>query len=57
MAKNISDYLDEYADKFGENFPTYCMLSATDSEVIKIIKRCLERNEPYEVTTETGVVY
>lgn len=42
------DLLLKYVERFGDNFPTHLMLGVDESEINKIILKCLETNTPYE---------
>jgi hypothetical protein len=44
----FSKKLFEYADRFGENFPTYNYLYASEAEIIEKINECLEKGKPIE---------
>lgn len=46
-------YLFEYADTFGENFPTFLFRNKSMAAVIEIIKQCLKDKKPVK-TKETG---
>lgn len=41
--------LEEYADRFDENFPLFIVRNMDEDEIIKVIDECLEKGEPYEV--------
>lgn len=40
--------LEEYQDHFEENFPLMLCRTMEDEEIIEIIEKCLEDDEPYE---------
>lgn len=40
--------LMEYADRFGENFPTMEYRYATMAQIIEMINKCLEAGKPME---------
>ena len=42
----LDEYLQKYIDAFGEGFPMYQLgRTRTESEIIEIIKRCLDVNK------------
>lgn len=49
--------LQEYMDRFGEQFPLMMVQGMEDSEIIKLVDGCLESGEPYEPDYEDGVLY
>ena len=49
--------LQEYKDKFGEQFPLMMVMGMDDSEIIKLIDGCIESGEPYAPDFEGGVCY
>ena len=44
----LDKLLDEYQEQFEENFPMMLCRHMDDEEIITIINKCLEENEPYE---------
>lgn len=40
--------LDEYQERFEENFPLMLCRTMEEDEIIKIIQKCLDDDEPYE---------
>ena len=50
----IDKYLNEYLDKFGENFPIFGFMGIPDDEIIKTIKKCLKTGKPYVLKTKDG---
>lgn len=49
--------LDEYREKFDEQFPLMLVRGMTDDEIIKIIDECLESGKPYEPKLDPDVLY
>ena len=47
MASLFSKKLFEYADRFGENFPTFDFQYASEAEIMNLIDKCLETGKPY----------
>lgn len=47
MASLFSRKLFEYADRFGENFPTFDFQYYSEAEIMEIIDKCLETGKPY----------
>lgn len=44
----LDKLLDEYQDHFEENFPLMLCRTMEDEEIIEIIEKCLENDEPYD---------
>lgn len=49
--------LNEYAKKFGENFPIFMVRGMSEDKVVKTIDECIKNNKPYEVETDDDVSY
>ena len=51
----IDEYLQKYADTFGEGFPMYQLgRTRSDEEIIAIIEKCLNENKTaYELNLVT----
>lgn len=49
--------LQEYKDKFGEQFPLMMVRGMDDKDVVKLINDCLESEKPYEPDFNEGDVY
>lgn len=47
MASLFSKKLFEYADRFGENFPTFEFQYSSEAEIMTEIDKCLETGKPY----------
>ena len=44
----LDKLIDEYQDHFEENFPLILCRTMEDIEIIEIIEKSLENDEPYE---------
>ena len=55
IANNLNDLLDQYVDTFDNTFPIQFM-GVSEEEAIKILKECLEKNEPYEFEYDMNTV-
>lgn len=44
--EELTKKLYEYADTFGDNFPTFLYPNATPIEIITIINECIKKGEP-----------
>lgn len=44
----LDKLLQEYADKFGDNFPLVYVRHLEEKEIIELIKNAINKNEPYE---------
>ena len=44
--------MDKYKDKFGECFPLMLTRGMSDKQIMKLVKKCLDDNKPYEVDNE-----
>lgn len=53
----MDEILNEYADKFNENFPIVSFMGTPEDEIIKIVRNCIDKNKPYEMNYEEGVLY
>lgn len=53
MRKSYDQLLDEYAEKFGEAFPSR-MVSDAD-EAVEIMEKCLKSGTPYNPYEEEGL--
>lgn len=43
----LKDLLQQYVDRFGENFPVFMHMGQPNDELIRLIKQCLEKGKPY----------
>lgn len=48
MASAFSNKLFEYADTFGENFPTFNFPYASEAEIMAKIDECIKTGKPYK---------
>ncbi len=55
--KKMEKLLQEYVEKFSDNFPLFMVLSITDSEIIKILEDSIANNRKYNPEVIEGVVY
>lgn len=53
----LFEYLQKYVKAFDENFPIYEFMGVDEDDVIKIIKKCLEKGKPYEADDAKGILY
>lgn len=53
----MDELLIEYAERFKQNFPIFCMMGASENEVKSIIQKCLETGIPYEPETSSTKTY
>lgn len=44
----MDDLLLKYADRFGENFPTFMFQGTPEDEMVEIIQQCLDDGAPYD---------
>lgn len=49
--------LDEYLDKFGENFPIYMTRQMTDDQLLSTIEGAIKSGKPYSPKIEEDVLY
>lgn len=52
----MDEKLNEYVDKFGENFPIFYYRGRSEGEVIDIIDDCLKSEKPIKVDDVDGEV-
>lgn len=48
MASTFEEKLFEYADTFGENFPTFNFPYESEAKIMAMIDECLKRGKPYD---------
>lgn len=54
----MDEYLIKYRDLFGENFPYFAVRRAgSETEIIEIIKHCIETKTPYNADYEEDTDY
>lgn len=44
----LNELINQYVDRFGENFPIFALRGTPEKEVIAILKQCLQDGTPYE---------
>lgn len=49
----LKEWLLKYRDRFDENFPIFMLRGTPEDEVIEIIKKCLDQNNPFIVDFDT----
>ncbi len=50
----LEQKLNEYAEKFDENFPVFFFRNSSEEEIIKKIDECLEAGKPFENDADNG---
>ncbi len=53
----LNEKLQEYKERFDDNFPVMCFMGVADEEIVKLINKALDNNKPYVMDFENGVVY
>lgn len=48
MKKTLFDLLDEYKEKFGDQFPMMMMLSTPEEEIMDAIQKCLDSGKKFK---------
>ena len=48
MKDELDQLMDEYAERFDDQFPRMMMMSAPDEEVIAAIRQCLDTGQPFD---------
>lgn len=43
----MPELIEQYAEKFNENFPWFALMGMDDEEVEAIIQECLDKGTPY----------
>lgn len=43
----MPELIEQYAEKFNENFPLFVLMGMDDEEVEAIIQECLDKGTPY----------
>lgn len=43
----MPELIEQYAEKFNENFPLFALMGMDDEEVEAIIQECLDEGTPY----------
>lgn len=44
----MPELIEQYAEKFNENFPLFALMGLDDSEVEAVIQECLDKGTPYQ---------
>jgi hypothetical protein len=44
---SIDKLLQDYADKFDDNFPIFALLHIEEKEIADLIRKAIDNNEPY----------
>lgn len=44
---NVVELIEQYVERFHENFPLFALMSMEESEVEAIIQDCLDKGTPY----------
>lgn len=53
----MNEKLDEYREKFDEQFPLMLVLGMSDEDISSLVDECLESGKPYEPDFDEGTVY
>lgn len=43
----MPELIEQYSEKFNENFPLFALMGMDDEEVEAIIQECLDKGTPY----------
>ena len=50
--------INEYLEKFDENFPLFMFMGIDEEEVKRIIKKCIDEDKPYiDLEYDKNVLY
>lgn len=49
---DLQKYLNEYRDMFGEQFPMMACLGMEEDEIIREIRKCIDKKKVYEYDTK-----
>lgn len=49
--------IQEYINKFDENFPLYLVMGMKEDMIIKILKKSIDTGVPYEPEMIEGIIY
>ena len=44
---NMAELIEQYVERFNENFPLFALMGVEESEVEAIIQGCLDKGTPY----------
>lgn len=48
MTDELDQLMDEYAERFDDQFPRMMMMSEPDEAIIAAIRRCLATGQPFD---------
>lgn len=48
MNEELDRLIDEYAERFDDQFPRMMMMSEPDDAIIAAIRRCLDTGQPFD---------
>lgn len=57
MIELLDELLNKYVEQFDDNFPIFAVRGKDEDEIIKIIQKCLDENQPYKAEYLGGVDY
>lgn len=49
--------LEEYVDKFNENFPIFLLKGIDEDEIMEMIKKCIDEDKPCEIEVDENDDY
>lgn len=55
IAQTLDKLLIEYADKFNDCFPIFCMRSTPEDEMISILRKCIDEGTPYKFEYDPSI--
>ena len=55
MKLKLEALLTQYVEKFGDNFPLFCIRGLGEDEIILMLQKSLDENKPVEVKYLDGV--
>ena len=53
----MDELLNQYADRFNDNFPIFLLRNKTEDEIKEIVQSCLDKNEPLSIEVENDCDY
>lgn len=51
----LDKLLIEYADKFDDTFPIFCLRATPNEELISILRKCIDEGKPYEFEYDPSI--
>lgn len=45
----LNELINQYVERFGENFPIFAVRAKPEKEIIAILEKCLQDGTPYKV--------